>query len=80
MNNDGGPAFPYTPFGADVAAGQGTSGMTLRDWFAGQAMAALLNTEWYRDDSRTCKQMGPPLAADAYELADSMLAAREAAK
>ena len=33
---DGGPAFPYT-IGDHV-------GMSLRDWFAGQALVALLNT------------------------------------
>ena len=41
--NDGGPAFPtpdvYHPNGQ---VQYGSNGMTLRDWFAGQALVALL--------------------------------------
>ena len=60
--NDGGPAFP------DRYGG----GMTLRDWFAGQAMQArLTGTNMARLDIRHS------IAADAYAIADAMLAARE---
>ena len=41
----GGPAFPQPPNGADVFYGPKMRGMTLRDWFAGQAMAAMLMQE-----------------------------------
>lgn len=57
--NDGGPAFPipiaglYDPHSGqavyrsyEVAADCG--GMSLRDWFAGQAMAAMVGTFWER--------------------------------
>ncbi len=44
------------------------TGMTLRDWFAGQA---ILQVKWYRDDENKD-------AADwAYRIADAMLEARE---
>lgn len=43
-------------------------GMTLRDWFAGQALAGRNVSRQYR----TWEDM----AADAYEIADAMLAAR----
>lgn len=64
----GGSAFPYsftTLLGEDVY----DSGMTLRDWFAGQALVGLL-----QDDNR-----GGPVggyAMDAYNFADRMIAER----
>lgn len=56
--NTGGPAFPA---GAHF-------GMTLRDYFAGQALAGMNASEMH------AKKM----AEWAYETADAMLAAREA--
>jgi len=65
--NDGGPAFPVA---SDIYNGSGLCGMSLRDWFAGQALAGMLSSE-HRPD-------GNKLKADwAYELADAMLRARE---
>ena len=69
--NDGGPAFPA----CNEANMNETMGMTLRDWFAGQALAgftsgftgAVGDTEWFR-------QVGAPAA---YAVADAMIAARE---
>jgi hypothetical protein len=69
---DGGPAFP----GFDYVAQDGKvnpSGMTLRDWFAGQALAGLLaavpkDTPWLDTDH---------LASLAYDAADAMLTARK---
>ena len=64
MHDHGGAAFPVTlPSGA--------SGMTLRDWFAGQALAALPHIGC-GSDLRFAE-----LAADAYGLADAMIAARK---
>ena len=60
--DDGGPAFPNND-----AHGCAYTGMTLRDWFAGQALAA------------SCP-IGYPvkgIAKRAYEAADAMIAARE---
>lgn len=45
--------------------------MTLRDYFAAKAMQGrLANPDWLASDERT--------AADAYQIADEMLKAREA--
>lgn len=67
--NDGGPAFPApaSPSGLTDAS----PGMTLRDYFAGQALVGLLAS-----GSR-----GPEAAASlAMSCADAMIAAREARK
>lgn len=46
------------------------SGMTLRDYFAAKAMQGrLANPDWLASDEKT--------AADAYQIADAMLKARE---
>ena len=63
---DGGPAFPVTA-GQQVYA----TGMTLRDWFAGQALVGICaNPDWQPTDVASVVQ-------DAYAHADAMLAARE---
>lgn len=67
--NDGGPAFPRSPHSGDCSG----DGMTLRDWFAGQALAGIMATQW-----RPSGDDVSPLAEDAYKVADAMLAMREA--
>ena len=57
---DGGPAFPCAQ---DVL--RSDEGMSLRDWFAGQALAGMLANP---DNHVT--------AATAYDFADAMLAER----
>lgn len=77
---DGGPAFPevrepdlpYAVLGAPVRVG----GMTLRDWFAGQALAVVAMPA---SDGSKCDNP-EKLAAWAYQQADAMIAAREASK
>ena len=61
------PAFPIHPHSRDAPI---FHGMSLRDWFAGQAAAGLCKTE----EGFTWKV----LAEDAYRMADAMLAARKA--
>ena len=62
MKEDGGPAFPG-PFGGEPI------GMTLRDYFAGQALSGLIvNPDTV---SVYC-----PLSMRAYEIADAMLTER----
>jgi hypothetical protein len=51
-------------------------GMTLRDWFAGQALATLISLHENRDGG-WCES---EVATSAYDMADAMLAARSAAK
>lgn len=72
--NDGGPAFP-TP---ENKFGEYTPGLSLRDWFAGQALAGWLAT-YGPHDSHPADREGSPelLAKDAYTLADAMLEARK---
>jgi len=77
--HDGGPAFPCLPPDPNPAAYSqfpSSIGMTLRDWFAGQAMQGMLSNpanygsshEW-RDDATVAEQ--------AYEIADDMIKARK---
>ena len=68
-DKDGGPAFPSQE--EDGGGGYVTHrGMTLRDWFAGQALAGIMcsNGRPTGDEAK---------ALWAYEMADAMLAARE---
>lgn len=70
--NDGGPAFPiadsYCPNGQ---VQYGHNGMTLRDYFAGQALAGMLSNSSARGTSATYTEA-------SYGFADSMLVARRA--
>jgi hypothetical protein len=73
LTDDGGPAFPL------VAPGPNEShtlhpGMSLRDWFAGQAIAGMFRHQgWINcvDDDQE------EVARRAYIIADAMLAARK---
>ena len=64
--NDGGPAFPFKCQGPTTAP-EVYYGMTLRDWFAGQAASGLASIE---------SASNPKVAEWAYEIADAMIAAR----
>jgi hypothetical protein len=66
--NDGGPAFPLTASTGDPRDGvYCQNGMTLRDWFAGQALISAP-----QDGRFTTEE----LADGCYEMADAMLKAR----
>ena len=73
---DGGPAFP-APMSDQTTGNQSGApfqpGMTLRDWFAGQAMA--IYAKRWKDVSAAYRHN---VAARCYAVADAMLAAREA--
>jgi hypothetical protein len=62
--NAGGPAFPTQT---------GSSGMTLRDWFAGQVLRGFISDP----DVRLNDESIPQIAKTCYEMADAMLEARE---
>jgi hypothetical protein len=68
MQNEGGPAFPveHTEDGMPWV----NPGMSLRDWFAGQALAG------YAADPASGNHAYAELAEWAFDAADAMLAAR----
>lgn len=73
--NDGGPAFPITENGL-----QGYNGMSLRDYFAGQALAgsdiSTVMAEALKAGA-TSDEFSQILSMSVYKIADAMLAARE---
>ena len=79
MSKDtGGPAFPslnaectgLDSDGFERLDTEPSGGMTLRDYFAAKAMAAMSSGTWFDSNER------PEIARRAYALADDMLAAR----
>ena len=76
--NDG-PAFPFNEKEGDGTHYHSHAGMTMRDYFAAKAMAALLqnalDNEITFDGYDSFDGM---IAEQAYGLADAMLAARSA--
>ena len=77
MKPNGGPAFPREDYQTNGRAdgGGGQQGMSLRDYFAGQAVAGFTSSAdaegaWTGADPHT-------VAANAYQIADAMLAERE---
>lgn len=69
MKNDGGPARPVVAHHEVYS-----TGMSLRDWFAGQAMQGLIA------NARLGVATNAAIAADAYAMADAMLAQRAKAE
>lgn len=69
---DGGPAFPVLreTGNPNIPLFMASSGMTLRDWFAGQALAGYFAAPYTQHRNAT------DCAAYIYEMADAMLAAR----
>ena len=70
--NTGGPAFPVQSIYIEDQE-TNSQGMTLRDYFAAKAMQSLILGLTGHDNEI------PDTAEDAYEFADAMLRAREAA-
>jgi len=75
--NDGGPAFPF----ASDTIGH-CSGMSLRDWLAGQALifAGVVASGGVHKPYGSIESLHKEMAEDCYSIADAMLAAREAKK
>lgn len=69
------PAFPladhYSHDGIPLS--EGSQGMTLRDWFAGQALQGLCA----QSQIHAMSHRSEDTASKAYRLADAMLAQRE---
>jgi hypothetical protein len=76
--NDGGPAFPRVAHHRDPDHlhdfYEAQEGMSLRDWFAGQALAGELAT-WHITTSDPAEH-SDKIAQRMYRIADAMLAAR----
>lgn len=72
--NDGGPAFPETRPG-----GYGTTtGLTKREWFAGQALSGLVSLGLSLRNSLTPEATNGQIVADqAVSLADALIARLE---
>ena len=73
---DGGPAFPSAGTGREHGETARYRGMTLRDWFAGQALAGWLAS--YGPDTKHpfhSETLGDT-AREAYVMADAMLKVR----
>lgn len=77
--NDGGPAFPNVP--SDPGYTLWDQGMSLRDWFAGQALNGLLSNLLALTDVQRNQYPNDRLeelaATLSFEAADAMLKARE---
>jgi hypothetical protein len=83
-HDNGGPAFPRTGFLSTMETPQGLiaqyenkpeAGMTLRDWFAGQAIGFIAMQPVGAKNLTYAST-----ARDAYAYADAMLAARKEGK
>ena len=82
--DDGGPAFPMPQAETSQGGHWQQEGMSLRDWFAGLALAALGNLNPFLPGEATALNQWPDAGALtvrrakwAYLQADAMLAARQ---
>ena len=71
--DDGGPAFPVEGFSPNLGSIIRSSGMTMRDWFAGQALAGMHARDSFDRGLASPEQR----ARVAYIDADAMLAERK---
>ncbi len=78
--NDGGPAFPHSSQPLDgqgnpMCAEHSEWGMTLRDWFAGQALGGM-NASLVHQEEWPTREQAQWMASYAYAQAEAMIAAR----
>jgi hypothetical protein len=73
--NDGGPAFPLQDWDECIHSRRTETGMTLRDWFAGQALAG------FAANPRMIDSRSPAtleiVSEWSFEAADAMIKARK---
>lgn len=78
---DGGPAYPATET-HEYFGDHGHIGMSLRDYFAGQALAGIMERMMQQVDAghhnSDAAEIEKGIAILSYSLADAMIAAREA--
>lgn len=78
--NDGGPAFPGKEWDRDSEAYVPVGGMSLRDYYKGQALASVDREQWVsfcQDGSQSKRSPFAECAAWCGQMADAMLAERE---
>ena len=77
--NDGGPAFPRTYRTQDgvFETEHSPAGMSLRDWFAGKTLTALLVSPGIHAAIAESKLTPDDVCLSSYEWAGRMLKARE---
>jgi len=75
--NNGGPALPRAPFDVNDYVGDGSEGMTLRDWFAGESLDIASTLEHAHPTGSEGQPTYAGIATRAYYMADAMLAARK---
>lgn len=68
--NDGGQAFPISD-----ASGPLQYGLTIRDWFAGKALTALIHS--HKPDYDSIDDLELHYARRSYDYADAMIKARD---
>jgi hypothetical protein len=79
-SKDGGPIYPEPAYIAapdeqgDRVVVMASDGMSLRDWFAGQAMIGLMSA--FGEPGLRGEGWAQRVAADSYALADALLAER----
>lgn len=71
--DDGGPAMPVAEDHKVADELEWTRGLSIRDWFAGQAIAGLISFRGLGDVTASVR-----IATNAYAIADAMLAERKA--
>lgn len=77
MSDDSGPASPAVAITSDDSL-IGDAGMSLRDYFAGQAMAAMISTSAAPAIVGGLAGAESNCAASAYMMADAMIKERDA--
>ena len=78
--NDGGPAYPCHTNPLPGKLANAPQGMTLRDWFAGQALQSMNFADAIQEAMKEGvkpTQAGEYIATACFKMADAMLAARE---
>ena len=75
-DDEGGPAFPFKDWHTDGDGTQDFPGMSLRDWFAGQALAGLMARKDFLPDTIPRDEYMEAVASVAFGVADAMLEER----
>lgn len=73
--DDGGPAYPSVLYKQEPTENSASDGMSLRDYFAGQALAGLVGG--YTGNAEMGGVSPRMWADEAYQYADAMLLARK---